>query len=104
MMTVRWSPGAKTALDEATSFIEREFGVKARTRFKLEVRRINNLLKTNPNIGQIEPLLADRLTTYHSIVVNRLNKMVYRIMEDHIEIADFWDVRREPKSLANQIK
>ena len=36
--------------------------------------------------------------------VNRLNKIVYRIVEDHIEIADFWDVRREPESLAKQVK
>jgi hypothetical protein len=39
-----------------------------------------------------------------SIVVNRLNKIVYRIVDDLIEIADFWDVRREPESLAKQVK
>ena len=56
MKTVIWSPGAKAALDQTLLFIETEFGVKARLRFKKEVRRVNNLLKTNPELGPVEPL------------------------------------------------
>lgn len=104
MMTVRWSPKARTALDQTADFIQKEFGSKSKVQFKLEVRRINNLLKSHPHLGPIEPLLADFPSTYRSIVVNRLNKIVYRIVEDHIEIADFWDVRREPQLLFKQMK
>lgn len=39
-----------------------------------------------------------------SIVVNRLNKIVYWINGDVIEIVDFWDTRREPKKQAEQVK
>ena len=41
---------------------------------------------------------------YRSIVVNHLNKMVYRVLDDYIEIVDFWDTRREPKNQAEQVK
>ena len=85
-------------------FIETEFGVKARVRFKKEVRRVNNLLKTNPEFGPVEPLLADLPVIYHSVVVKRLNKIVYHISETHIEISDFWDVRREPETLSKSVK
>ena len=104
MMKVRWSIEANEALNDTADFIQKEFGRKARWRFKNEVRRVNNLLKANPNLGPIEPLLADLPSTYRSIVVNRLNKIVYRVVDDHIEVADFWDVRREPSILANQVK
>ena len=41
---------------------------------------------------------------YRSIVVNRLNKIVYWINDDVIEIVDFWDTRREPVAQAKQVK
>ena len=31
-------------------------------------------------------------------------KLIYCIKDDHIEVADFWDVRRDPGTLANQLK
>ena len=55
-------------------------------------------------IGIVEPLLADRPVMYRSYVVNRLNKIVYRIVDDYIEIAAFWDVRRDPGVLASQVR
>ena len=62
------------------------------------------LLESNPHLGAIEPLMAHRAMTYRSIVVNRLSKIVYRIVEDHIEIADFWDTRREPVAQAAKVE
>ena len=64
------------------------------------------LLATNPYLGPIEPLLADLPQTYRSVVVGRLNKMVYHIEEDEktISVDDFWDVRREPQALADEVK
>ncbi len=76
MKTVIWSPGAKAALDQTLLFIETEFGVKARFRFKKEVRRVNNLLKTNPELGPVEPLLSDLPVIYHSVVVNSIHSIV----------------------------
>ena len=41
---------------------------------------------------------------YRSFVMNRLNKIVYRIDDDVIYIVAFWDVRRDPDSLASEVK
>ena len=68
-----------------------------------DVQHANMLLSENPNMGSPDPLLADRSIMYRSYVVNRLNKIVYFIKEDHIEVADFWDVRREPKKLSERV-
>ena len=40
--------------------------------------------------------------TYRSVIINGLNKMVYRIDGDIIYIVDFWDTRREPVGQAAQ--
>jgi len=89
MMKVRWSPDARERMDKTADFIQEQFGLKSKMRFKKEVRRVNDLLKANPYLGPVEPLLEDLPSEYHSIVVNNLNKMVYYIKDDIIHIADF---------------
>ncbi len=101
-MRVIWLPQAKRQLRLIAGYILREFGQKARNEFIQEVHRANNLLADNPNMGAVETLLADRTIEYRSYVVNHLNKIIYFIKDDHIEVADFWDVRREPKKLQEQ--
>lgn len=103
-MNVRWFPNAKVAMRQTTRYIRVQFGDKSSKKFLRDVFYVENLLRNNPQLGSIEPLLADFPSNYRSIMVNRLNKIVYRIVEDHIEIADFWDVRREPETLAKQMK
>lgn len=103
-MNVRWFSGAKVAMQQTARYIRVQYGEESSKKFLHDVFRTEKLLRDNPHLGPIEPLLADFPSTYRSIVVNRLNKIVYRIVEDHIEIADFWDVRREPESLAKQVK
>ena len=102
-MRVIWLPQAKRQLRQTASYILKEFGQKVRSEFMQDVRHANMLLSKNPNMGSAEPLLADRSIMYRSYVVNRLNKIVYFIKEDHIEVADFWDVRREPKKLSERV-
>lgn len=94
---------AEEALGNTAKYIRGQFGQKASDKLLKATYHIGCLLEANPYLGTIEPLLAHRAITYRSIVVNRLNKMVYRILEDRIEIADFWDVRREPSTLTNQL-
>ena len=104
MMKVKWSPDAKAALDKTCDSIMETFGIKAKMKFKQEVRRVKDLLKTNPYLGPVEPLLADLPDNFRSIVVNHLNKIVYYVEDDTIHIADFWDTRKEPTQQAQQTK
>jgi hypothetical protein len=60
------------------------------------------MLRKVPNICKIDPLYADRPLTYRSVIINGLNKMVYRVDGEIIYIVDFWDTRREPVNQARQ--
>ena len=95
---------ARQQIRETARYIQIEFGRKYRDIFLQKVQNIRQYLAVNPHLGPIEPLLSDCPVTYRSIVVTKLNKMIYRIADDHIEVVDFWDVRREPKALAAQVK
>lgn len=80
----------------------RDFGEKVRQEFMDEVEEAVLSLAKMPNRGKIDPLFAHRKIEYRSIVVRRLNKIVYYIKNDTIHIAAFWDTRREPKNQARQ--
>ena len=99
-MRVIWSPRALDAREQIAGYIGRRFGKKHRTEFLQEVRKTTRALKSNPNIGAIDPLFADRPTAYRSIIINGLSKMVYYIDDEFVRIAAFWDTRREPQSQA----
>ena len=88
---------AKEKIRQTAKYIQNKFGKKARVDFRNEIDHVSRLLRNNPYLGPAEPFLAEAPVPYRSIVVNRLNKMVYWINGDVIEIVDFWDTRREPK-------
>lgn len=103
-MRVEWEEMAERNRDQIGDYIFTYFGYKSVEHFFEEINHTVNLLMAYPNLGPIEPLLADLPQTYRSVVVERLNKLVYRIEGDTIYIVDFWDTRREPKNQAEQIK
>lgn len=103
-MKVRVTKRARAQLRQTKDYIQTHFGLQTASDFIQKVRRVYKLLISNPNMGPVEPLLDNRSVTYRSIVVNRLNKMVYYIHDDVIEIVAFWDTRREPKEQAGQVE
>lgn len=50
-------------------------------------------MKSEKNFNTIEP--------YDE---SKMESLVYRIADDTIHIADFWDTRREPQKQAQQLK
>ena len=103
-MRVVWHQQAKEGRDQVADYIGREFGKKRKMHFLQDVRQTTQMLKSSPNIGQIDPLFEGRAETYRSVIVNNLNKMVYYVKGDTLYIAAFWDTRREPKAQARQTK
>jgi len=103
-MRIIWSPSASEALVKTATYIRKEFGPKSKKRFLDEIKHTAKLLEDYPNLGMIEPLLEGTPVLYRSIVVNRLNKLVYFIKGQNIEIVALWDTRSEPKSQANELK
>ena len=101
-MRVVQTDSAKQQILDTARYIRQEFGKKSKETFLQKVRETRRLLATNPYLGPIEPLLADLPQTYRSVVVGKLNKMVYHIKDNQIEIVDFWDCRREPTKQREQ--
>lgn len=104
-MRVVQTDSAKQQILDTARYIRREFGKKSKESFLQKVRETRRLLADNPYLGPVEPLLAERAQSYRSVVVGKLNKMVYYIEEDTvIYVVAFWDCRREPDTLAGQVK
>ena len=95
---------AKQQIRETARYIQMEFGRKSRDNFIHKVQEVRQYLENNPRLGPVEPLLSDCPRIYRSVVITKLNKMIYHIADNHIEVVDFWDVRREPNALAAQVK
>ena len=103
-MKVIWQPLAKKALHDRARYIRKMHGKQVRDEFMHEAHETARMLGRNPDAGKVEPLLENRPEGFRSFVMNRINKIVYRITDDRIEIVDFWDVRREPDTLADSVK
>ncbi len=94
---------AKQQIRQTAQYIRKEFGKKRCDVFMHEVRQARRLIEAHPNAGSAENLLSDLPKLYRSYVMNRYNKMVYRVEGDIIYIVDFWDVRRDPRMLVSQV-
>ena len=103
-MKLKWNLSAKNDMRQVARYVNKKFGRKARQEFMRRVKDVEKMIMRQPNIGSIDPLYADRPLTYRSVIINGLNKMVYRIDGDIIYIVDFWDTRRAPKNQARQTK
>ena len=103
-MRVIWLQRAETALYQTEERIQNEFGTKASARFMKEVEEVAYLLEKMPELGHYEPLLANYVQGYRSIVINKLTKLIYYIKGNELLISALWDTRREPNSLAKDIK
>ena len=96
---------ADAQVQATADHIKEDFGRNAEQKFKAKFREAIRLLADNPYLGPVEPLLAERAQCYRSVVVGSLNKMVYYIEEEKtIYVVAFWDCRREPETLAGQVK
>lgn len=102
MLKIHWHKRAVAALHQVEEYIFREFGERVRQEFMDEVNQSVLALASMPTMGKLDPLFAHRRQIYRSIIVRRLNKIVYYVKDDIIHVAAFWDTRREPKAQARQ--
>jgi plasmid stabilization system protein ParE len=103
-MKTYWDPKAKEALRQVARYINTRFGRKARQEFLQKVKEKEDLIKQNPNIGPIDPLFEDRTLSYRSVIINGLNKLVYRVDGEIIYIVGFWDTRMNDEEQAEKVK
>ena len=104
-MRVIWKNKAIRHLELLTDYGLETFGEKAVTRFVNNVRAYDKRLATNPYMGALEPLLANRRLPYRSLVVHPHYKLIYWVDEkqDTVFIAALWDTRRNPDNLSESM-
>ncbi len=103
-MKIKWTPLARQHLRKTLNYVLIHSGSQGHAHLADKVIEWQQTLKEMPEVGALEPLLQQRSIPYRSIVINKLNKLIYYIENETIIVADFWDTRREPKEQANQIK
>jgi len=100
---INWSKRAERHYGKIIEYLAAEFG---RTRAKQYVRKVYSeveQLKNNPRLGQVEPLLEGAHYEFHRLVIEDLTKVIYRVTDDSIEIADVWDTRQDIEELASRL-
>jgi plasmid stabilization system protein ParE len=102
-MIIRWSYRAQKQQDAVADYIFKEFGTLALREFYQKIDKVETDLVEFPEIGKLEPLLAHRKKLYRSIMLTKMNKLIYTINNDYIYVHAVWDTRREPKSQASKL-
>ena len=103
-MKIHWHKRAHAALQQVEEYVLNKFGETARQEFMSEVEQSVLALADMPTMGKLDPLVSHRRQAYRSIIVRRLNKVVYYVKDDTIHVAAFWDTRREPKAQTRKVK
>ncbi|MBP5502640.1 MAG: type II toxin-antitoxin system RelE/ParE family toxin [Bacteroidales bacterium] len=104
-MNIKWKLQARASLRQIVYYIKTKFDNNAVNKFRCAVEQQLKVLESFPDIGAPDPLFYDRATTYRSVLINRLSKMVYFVDYDNntIVISAFWDCRQDPTNQASQV-
>ena len=103
-MIEHWWQMDVAALHQVEDYVLERFGEKEPQEFMDDIEHAVLMLADMPAMGKLDPLFAQRKQAYRSIIVRRLNKVVYFVKDDTLHIAAFWDTRREPKGQARQTR
>ena len=102
-MKLNYSPKAVTELNEIYKFLCL-YSDRAATTMHNEILDEIDRLLSFPQMGPIEPLLAEEPEMFRSLVVCRHYKVIYLVENEIINIMDVWDCRRNPKALKRGMK
>ena len=106
MATVRW---VKKAIDERQKLFdcgEELFGIMTAIKTSERIDQLIFELSKYPTIGHPETALKEKRYFYRARNINKRFKLIYWYEEkiDVVVIADIWDTRMNPKTLAKRIK
>jgi len=94
MRQVLWSERAFARRQAIEDYILYSFGYAAYADYVEAVNEWKNVIRENPCVGAVEPLLVGGRKEYRSVVIANQTKCIYYVEDDCIMIADWWDTRR----------
>lgn len=98
-----WKKSARAKYKKTTRWYFDNMGRSAARKFMQGITEDVKRISTHPGIGKREPLLADQPENFQSLVSHRNTQIVYYTDNERIYIVDFWDCRRNPSDMANEI-
>ncbi len=104
-MEIIWDYEALDDLEDILCYIEVKFSMKEARFFRKQVVHVTQKLCEFPFLGKIEPLLEDfEAMELRSILVDRLCKLIYTVMNNNVFIIALWDTRHNPMTLEQKTK
>lgn len=102
-MNIEYTPLFKTTLDNMLSCGNKYYSQKTLSTIISTLKKYKDLLKANPLLGSVEPILDNLSVDYRSLVIYKHIKLIYFIYEDVLYFADLWDTRQSEESLQERI-
>lgn len=106
MAQVKWQKRAEKELYRYLVKGFLDFGETVANNFASIVTQTNRDLSKFPETGYPEPLLKGKKKLYRARLILKRFKLIYYYSEgtDTVHVADIWDTRREPSTLAKRIR
>lgn len=103
-MVIVWMPEALDIMENIRRYLHQNDAPRAAARLIGQFRRQAGLLEENPNLGSVEPLLAEMPGNYRSLIVRKRYKLIYFIDKETIYIDTIYDCRQSPSRLRQLLK
>lgn len=94
-MKIVWADFAIENLKEIFNYYSAKANKKTAHKIRKQILNSANLLKNNPELGQVE-LYLENLKQNHRYLVIGNYKLIYRVFENLIIINDVFDTRQNP--------
>ncbi|SFT87695.1 Plasmid stabilization system protein ParE [Algoriphagus locisalis] len=100
-LEVYWTDFAEQELFKIFNYYKKEAGYTIAKKLIDGIYEEPFILKTQPEIGQIEELLKDREREFRYLIYKNNFKIIYWLnnARNHIEIIDVFDVRQNPPKI-----
>jgi len=103
-LTVRWTRFAEKKLEDIYQYYRLKASPNVAKKLASKIVQSSLKLRDHPNVGTIEPLLADRPQSFRYIIHNYY-KIIYWVNEsdNFIEIVNVFDCRRNPDMIQKEL-
>ena len=102
-MKIIWSNQAVAAFWDIRDRIFNNCGIEIENEYLEAVDKALKHVSNFPDSGVPEYELSED-GSVHSILVNRLSRIIYYIENDMLHVADVWDVRQDPEALHSRFE
>ncbi|MGB0429918.1 MAG: type II toxin-antitoxin system RelE/ParE family toxin [Bacteroidia bacterium] len=98
MVEIIWTKRAAQQFERAVKYISKDRGTYYANIVRLGILEKVDVLKIQPTIGSLEPLLSHKKYEYR-FLVKWSYKIIYRHEKDHAIISRIFHTSRNPKNL-----